>query len=190
MYLQNHYPVFLILEMCDRRSLQQAYSFQKHKEFYINTMRYESMKVQGVEKFEGIVVIFVAGLHFLQEYLSAPDHCIPKADAIFDILWKKHLFTEVEFLFMCSSWDGIRPHSRKYCTSWESCSCLLQTPEAHKVQTVFVSSIYQTLPKLKQTSEAAGDLGSLWQMSEKEKLTCVCAFMHIFVQIDKHTALH
>lgn len=37
------------------------------------------MKVQGVEKFEGIVMISVG----LQEYLSAQDHCLPKTDAIF-----------------------------------------------------------------------------------------------------------
>lgn len=71
MYPQNHYPVFLILEMHDRRSLQQAYNFQKYEDIYIITEIYESMKVQGVEKFEGIVVISIVGFHFLQEYLSA-----------------------------------------------------------------------------------------------------------------------
>lgn len=73
------------------------------------------MKVQEVEKAEGIVLISAVGLHFLQEYLSVQDHCTPKADPTFSFfLWKKQLFTEVELLFMCSSQEGIRPHSRKY----------------------------------------------------------------------------
>lgn len=61
------------------------------------------MKVQGVEKVDGIVLISLVGLHFLQEYLSVQDHCIPKADSIFFFfVQKKQLFTEVEFLFMSS----------------------------------------------------------------------------------------
>lgn len=113
MYCQNYFPVSLILEMCDRRSLQQGYSFQKYEEFYIITMRYEGT---GSGESEGIVLISAVGLHFLQEYLSVQDHCTPKADPIFPFffLWKKQLFTEVELLFMCSSQEGIRPHSRKY----------------------------------------------------------------------------
>lgn len=36
-----------------------------------------------MEKVECIVLISIVGLHFLQEYLSVQDHCIPKADPIF-----------------------------------------------------------------------------------------------------------
>lgn len=42
--------------------------------------------MQGVEKVEGIVLIYIVGLHFLQENLSVQDHCIPKGDPIFSFL--------------------------------------------------------------------------------------------------------
>lgn len=45
------------------------------------------MKVQEVEKVEGIVLISAVGLHFLQEYLSVQDHCTPKADPIFSFFF-------------------------------------------------------------------------------------------------------
>lgn len=64
------------------------------------------MKVKGVEKVEGVVLISVVGLHFLQEYLSIQGHCIPNADPIFFFFFfcrRFLLFTELVFLLMCSS---------------------------------------------------------------------------------------
>lgn len=143
------------------------------------------MKVQEVEKVKALFWSLLLGCIFCRSIFlfktTAPLRLI-LSFLFFFFLWKKQLFTEVELLFMCSSQEGIRPHSRKYWTS-ESCSCLFQTPEERKVQTVFVSSINWTLPKVKQTSEAVGDLASLWQMSENERLSwtnlCMCIYAHL-----------
>lgn len=50
------------------------------------------MKVKGMEKVEGVVLISVVGLHFLQEYLSIQGHCIPNADPIFFFFFAEGFF--------------------------------------------------------------------------------------------------
>lgn len=156
--------------------------------------------MQGVGKVTGTVLISaIVGLFFCTSTFPFKSTLSLRLILLFPSLQKKELCAEGQFSFMYSSQEGIRPYSRNYWTSckwsWKSCSHLLQTPEVWKVQTVFVYSTdklntYLNWNELQKLLGIRDHYGRYLKKRDYHKLTSVCACMHIFVQIGKHTVIH
>lgn len=109
-YPQNHSPVFLLLEMCERRSLSARICLSK-----ILRVLYSNKEIWGCrrcEKLQAVSLICTLAAVFLHKYLSIQEHYIPKAESIVSFI-AEELCAGGWFFFTYTSQKGIRPYSRK-----------------------------------------------------------------------------